>query len=48
MTTPAPTVSIVIPAYNEESTIRACVVAAIEQTVPADEILVIDQKIMTP
>ena len=44
MTTPAPTVSIVIPAYNEESTIRACVVAAIEQTVPADEILVIDNK----
>ena len=38
----APTVSIVIPAYNEERTIRACVVAAIEQTVPADEIIVVD------
>ena len=37
----APTVSIVIPAYNEQSTIRACVVAAIEQTEPADEILVV-------
>ncbi|WP_294181025.1 glycosyltransferase family 2 protein [uncultured Schumannella sp.] len=44
MTPPSPTVSIVIPAYNEESTIRACVVAAIEQTVPADEILVIDNR----
>jgi glycosyltransferase involved in cell wall biosynthesis len=38
----APTVSIVIPAYNEERTIRAAVVAAIEQTVPADEIVVVD------
>lgn len=40
----APTVSIVIPAYNEERTIRACVVAAIEQTVPADEIIVVDNR----
>lgn len=39
-----PTVSIVIPAYNEESTIRACVFAAIHQTVPADEIIVVDNK----
>ncbi len=39
-----PTVSIVIPAYNEQSTIRACVVAAIEQTEPADEILVVDNR----
>ncbi len=47
MTTPAvlaPTVSIVIPAYNEERTIRACVVAAIEQTEPADEIIVVDNR----
>ncbi|WP_309712768.1 glycosyltransferase family 2 protein [Pseudolysinimonas sp.] len=42
--TGGPTVSIVIPAYNEERTIRACVVAAIEQTVPADEIIVVNNK----
>ena len=40
--TDLPTVSLVIPAYNEESTIRACVLAAIEQTDPADEIIVVD------
>jgi len=39
-----PTVSIVIPAFNEERRIRACVVAAIEQTEPADEILVVDNR----
>lgn len=37
-----PTVSIVVPAYNEERTIRACVVAALEQTEPADEIIVVN------
>jgi glycosyltransferase involved in cell wall biosynthesis len=37
-----PTVSIVIPAFNEESTIAACVLAAIDQTVPALEIIVVD------
>lgn len=42
--TGGPTVSIVIPAYNEERTIRACVVAALEQTVPADEIIVVNNK----
>jgi glycosyltransferase involved in cell wall biosynthesis len=40
----APTVSIVIPAYNEEATIRACVEAAILQTVPASEIIVVDNR----
>ena len=40
--TPAPTVGIVIPAYNEESTIRSCVLAALNQTVPANEIIVVD------
>jgi len=35
-------VSIVIPAYNEESTIRQCLVAAIGQTAPALEIIVVD------
>ncbi|MEZ2390943.1 glycosyltransferase family 2 protein [bacterium RCC_150] len=37
-----PGVSIVIPAYNEESVIRQCLVAAIYQSVPADEIIVVD------
>lgn len=36
--------SIVVPAYNEERRIRACVVAAIEQTEPADEIIVVDNR----
>lgn len=36
--------SIVIPAYNEERTIRACVVAALEQTEAADEIVVVDNR----
>jgi cellulose synthase/poly-beta-1,6-N-acetylglucosamine synthase-like glycosyltransferase len=35
-------VSIVIPAFNEEGTIRASVLAAINQTVPAHEIMVVD------
>lgn len=39
-----PTVSIVIPAYNEAASIRACVVAAIRQTVPASEIIVVDNR----
>ncbi|GAA2248927.1 glycosyltransferase [Herbiconiux moechotypicola] len=39
-----PTVSIVIPAYNEEAGIRHCLVAAIEQTVPAHEIIVVDNR----
>lgn len=37
-----PSVSIVIPAYNEESCIRQCLVAAIYQSVPAHEIIVVD------
>lgn len=39
-----PSVSIVIPAYNEESVIRQCLVAAIYQSVPADEIIVVDNR----
>ncbi|GAB3542421.1 glycosyltransferase family A protein [Arthrobacter tecti] len=39
-----PTVSIVIPAYNEESVIRQCLIAAIYQSMPAHEILVVDNK----
>jgi len=37
-----PGVSIVIPAYNEESVIRQCLIAAIYQSVPAHEIIVVD------
>jgi cellulose synthase/poly-beta-1,6-N-acetylglucosamine synthase-like glycosyltransferase len=40
----APTIGIVIPAYNEQDTIRTCVLAAIHQTVPAAEIIVVDNK----
>jgi glycosyltransferase involved in cell wall biosynthesis len=40
----SPSVSIVIPAYNEEDTIKASVVAALHQTVPAHEIIVVDNK----
>ena len=36
------TVSIVIPAFNEERTIGPCVLAALAQTVPAHEIIVVD------
>jgi cellulose synthase/poly-beta-1,6-N-acetylglucosamine synthase-like glycosyltransferase len=42
VSTANPTVSIVVPAYNEESVIRQCLVAAIYQTVPAHEIIVVD------
>lgn len=38
------TVSIVIPAYNEQATIRSCLLAAVMQTVPAHEIIVVDNK----
>ncbi len=38
----SPTVSVVIPAYNEHDTIRACVLAALDQTIPAHEIVVVD------
>jgi glycosyltransferase involved in cell wall biosynthesis len=37
-------VSIVIPAYDEEATIRDCVVAALDQTSPAHEIIVVDNR----
>jgi len=41
---PLPTVSIVIPAYNEQDTIKACVLAALDQTVTPYEIIVVDNK----
>ncbi len=39
-----PSVSIVIPAYNEEGVIRQCLIAAIYQSLPAHEILVVDNR----
>ena len=39
-----PSVSIVIPAFNEDRRIRACVLAALGQTVAALEIIVVDNK----
>jgi glycosyltransferase involved in cell wall biosynthesis len=39
-----PTVSIVVPAYNEEQTIRSCVEAALAQTVAAHEVIVVDNR----
>ncbi|MBO1902487.1 glycosyltransferase family 2 protein [Leucobacter weissii] len=38
----APTVSIIIPAHNEEDTIGRCIEAALAQTLPAWEIIVVD------
>ena len=37
-----PTVSIIIPAYNEASAIRRCLLAAINQSSPAEEIVVVN------
>lgn len=42
--TPLPSVSIVIPAHNEEASIERCLLAAVNQTVRAAEILVIDNR----
>jgi glycosyltransferase involved in cell wall biosynthesis len=39
-----PSISIVIPAFNEESVIRQCLFAALYQSVPAAEIIVVDNK----
>jgi glycosyltransferase involved in cell wall biosynthesis len=44
MTNTGATVSIVIPAYNEENTIRPCLLAAVLQTVSASEIIVVDNR----
>ena len=40
--TKIPTVAIVIPAYNEEASIRKCLESCLDQTSPADEIIVVD------
>ncbi|EMY34970.1 glycosyl transferase family protein [Arthrobacter crystallopoietes BAB-32] len=42
METAKPSISIVIPAFNEESVIRQCLFAAHYQSVPAAEIIVVD------
>lgn len=39
-----PSVGIIIPAYNEEDSIARCLDACIDQTSPADEIIVVDNK----
>lgn len=39
-----PSVSVVIPAYNEQESIEACVLAVVAQTVPAVEIIVVDNR----
>lgn len=44
MTTQSPSVSIVIPAYNEERSIAQCVLSAIEQSVATHEIIVVDNR----
>lgn len=44
MTKAIPSVSIVIPAYNEEAAIKACVEAALNQTEPAEEIIIVDNR----
>ena len=38
------TLSIVIPAYNEEDTIGPCLESCVAQTVPAHEIIVVNNK----
>ena len=44
MNTTALSVSIVIPAFNERDTISACILAALNQTVAASEVIVVDNK----
>ncbi|WP_139006380.1 glycosyltransferase [Arthrobacter crystallopoietes] len=44
MQTAKPSVSIVVPAFNEESVIRQCLFAAISQSEPPAEIIVVDNK----
>ena len=37
-----PSISILVPCYNEEKTIRKCVLSWLNQTHPADEIIVVN------
>lgn len=40
----APKVSIIIPAYDEEAAIQRCLAAAVDQEIPAWEIIVVDNR----
>jgi len=42
MSNKLPTVAIIIPAYNEEETIAKCLDSCLEQTSPADEIIIVN------
>ncbi len=42
--TSLPSVSVIIPAYDEEAVIARCVLAAVRQTVPAHEVIVVDNR----
>jgi len=44
MNTTVLSVSIVIPAFNERDTISACILAALNQTVAASEVIVVDNR----
>lgn len=37
-----PTVTVLIPAHNEEKSVRDCIASALDQTVPPDEIVVVN------
>ncbi|KTS91730.1 glycosyl transferase [Microbacterium testaceum] len=41
---PLPSVSIIVPAFNEEAVIAQCLEAIVRQTVPATEVLVVDNR----
>lgn len=41
---PLPSVSIIVPAYNEEAVIEQCLNAIVRQTLPAAEVLVVDNR----
>lgn len=42
MSSKRPTVSVVIPAYNEEAVIEQCIESVVNQTIPAYEIIIVD------
>ena len=42
MSNKLPTVAIIIPAYNEEETIEKCLDSCLDQTSPADEIIIVN------
>ena len=36
------TISVIVPAYNEESTIERMITSSLKQTLPADKIIIVD------